>query len=413
MHTSKKLAIILALPFFCFFNQTSVAKTAENFGEMFTKGDIAIDLRYRIEHVDQVGNFDDTALASTLRTKLSFKSAVLSGFQFFVEGENNLAIGNDRYNSTVNSKGEYPIIADPQSTELNQAWLGFKSEKFAIQGGRQGINLGTQRFVGTVGWRQNDQTYDSVTTSVTPIEKLSVTYGYIWNVNRIFSHKHPLGDLKTDTHVVYAIYSGLPYLKVAVHALLIDLDNPAVFGLSSSTYGLRLSGDAALSDQLKLSYAAAYSRQSDYGNNPNDYAANYWAASAGVSFAGFKLEAGFELLGSDGGTSFQTPLATLHKFNGFADKFLGTPANGLEDIYVSAAYTLPGDIPVLGKTVIKVIYHDFSSDIGGLNYGREVDWLIKKTFDKKYTVLIKGAHYTSKGFAANTDKIWFQVSAKF
>jgi hypothetical protein len=296
---------------------------------------------------------------------------------------------------------------------LNQAWLSFKTDKFSIQGGRQGINLGTQRFVGTVGWRQNDQTYDSVTTSVTPIDNLSVTYGYIWNVNRIFSHKHPLGDLKTDTHVVYATYKPSPLLQVAVHALLIDLDAPAAFGLSSATYGLRLSGKASVSDTVTLHYAAAYSRQTDHGDNPADYAADYWAASAAIAVAGFKFEAGYELLGSDDGVSFKTPLATLHKFNGFADQFLATPGDGLEDLYASAAYTLPEDVPVVGKLLIKIIYHDFSSDIGGQDYGDEVDWLIKKTFKKKYSILIKGAHYNSKGFKTDTDKIWFQLGAKF
>ena len=39
----------------------------------------------------------------------------------------------------------------------------------------------------------------------------------------------------------------------------------------------------------------------------------------------------------------QTPLATLHAFNGWADMFLTTPANGLQDLYFRASYTLPMD----------------------------------------------------------------------
>ena len=43
---------------------------------------------------------------------------------------------------------------------------------------------------------------------------------------------------------------------------------------------------------------------------------------------------GIEILANDKETSFATPLATLHKFNGFADQFLATPSQGLEDKFL-------------------------------------------------------------------------------
>jgi hypothetical protein len=43
---------------------------------------------------------------------------------------------------------------------------------------------------------------------------------------------------------------------------------------------------------------------------------------------------------------FTTPLATLHKFQGWADKFLTTPVNGLADLYVNAGYTRKGVGPL-------------------------------------------------------------------
>ena len=49
---------------------------------------------------------------------------------------------------------------------------------------------------------------------------------------------------------------------------------------------------------------------------------------------GWRIGGGYEVLGADDGaalTSFQTPLATLHKFQGWADKFLTTPPNGIRE----------------------------------------------------------------------------------
>ena len=60
--------------------------------------------------------------------------------------------------------------------------------------------------------------------------------------------------------------------------------------------------------------------------------------SLSKSFAGMTGSVGFESLGSDDGVmGFRTPLATLHKFQGTADKFLVTPPGGLEDAFVGVA----------------------------------------------------------------------------
>src|SRR3546814_19210362 len=78
------------------------------------------------------------------------------------------------------------------------------------------------------------------------------------------------------------------------------------------------------------------------------YSADFVTAELGLDVAAFKLTGGYELLGSDGGATgiaggfaFQTPFATLHKFNGWADKFLTTPGTGIQDYYAGVAYTVP------------------------------------------------------------------------
>jgi hypothetical protein len=124
------------------------------------------------------------------------------------------------------------------------------------------------------------------------------------------------------------------------------------------------------------------------------------------------LKAGYELLGSDDGAyGFSTPLATLHKFNGWADQFLGTPGAGLEDVYVSLVTKIMG-----GKFVIT--YHDFSADdsAGADDLGDEIDVLYAKKFGKKVSGGIKYASY-SAGDASfgkvDTDKLWIWLSTGF
>ena len=118
------------------------------------------------------------------------------------------------------------------------------------------------------------------------------------------------------------------------------------------------------------------------------------------------LKAGWERLGAGRGRAFQTPLATLHAFNGWADKFLVTPVNGLRDTYVSAQRGIE-----LGgrKGKWEVAYHDFRADHGGSGYGRELDASLGVTLRPGFDVLAKLADYDSDGFARDTRKLWLQA----
>ncbi len=387
------------------------AAAAQDTGNFLQDGDAGLDLRYRLELVDQDG-FSKKAAASTLLTKIWYKTGDLHGFSAYLEGTNTTVLGQDTYNNTVNGNITRPVVADPDTTELNQAYIQYKNDYFTLKGGRQGINLDNQRFVGTVGFRQNDQTYDAVAAIATPTKDLTAVYGYVWNVNRIFGEDHPFGNLDTNTHVFNLSYKGFEFANITAYALLIDLNDAPVYGLSSSTFGVRLTGKSSVSDGLKLGYELEYASQSDYKDNPNDFSADCWNGSVSVTAGALTGQIGYELLGSDNGVAFQTPLATLHAFNGWADKFLATPANGLEDINVSLAYKVPGD-GALGGMLFKAVYHDFSSDTGGISYGNEIDFLVTKKINKYLTASVKAAFYNADEFATDTDKIWFTLQAKF
>ena len=389
------------------------ADEAASFVDAIMNGKASVNFRYRAESVDQAG-FAEDALASTLRTKLKYKTGVFQGFSAVLEFDNVTQIGNDEYNSTINGVFSRPVVADPEITEVNQAYIAYTGiENTTLLAGRTALNMDNQRFIGTVGWRQNDQTWDMAGIISKPVDGLTLTGGYVWNVNRIFGDEHPFGDLDTNTFILNAKFSGFDLGNLTAYGLFIDLNDAPVFALSSQTLGIRFDGKTKLGGgDVTALYEAEFATQSDYKDSPLDYSAQYYHLSAGLSANGFTGKIGYEVLGSDNGVgSFQTPLATLHKFNGWADKFLGTPAGGLEDFYGVLSYKVGADGPLKGLK-FDAIYHDFSADIGG-DYGSEIDLQVSKKIGKHYYAGLKFADYSSDGFSVDTQKLWLTIGTNY
>lgn len=389
------------------------AGEVDNLGDAIAGGDVDLDFRYRLELVDQTG-IAKNATASTMRTRLGYTTQSYKGLSGFVQFENVTSLGAQNYNSTTNGNTLYPVVVDPTSTELNQAYLKFDvGNGLAIKGGREGINLGNQRFIGTVGWRQNDQTYDNVNISYSNPQGFTVFLAHVWQINRIFSHNSTQGQLDTNTHLIHASYDIKKMGKISAYGYLVDMDSPAFYGFSRNTYGARIEGSPEVSKGIKFNYELEYAKQSEAGMNPATFSADYYHIAGGIAANGFSATAGIESLGADNGVSFATPLATLHKFNGWADKFLGTPATGLKDVYVKLGWKTPESMGGLAGISVMAFYHDFSSTVGNVDYGSEIDWQIAKPFMKRYSLTIKGAHYNANSFATDTNKIWFMLTAKF
>ncbi|MDA0225917.1 MAG: hypothetical protein O2975_07350, partial [Proteobacteria bacterium] len=384
----------------------SIAPAAESadLGAALIGGTFWADARYRIEHVDQ-NNALRNATASTLRIRPGYESGAYRGFSVLLEAESVLAIGNDDYNSTVNGKTARSVVADPEATEINRAQLGyagFPSTKLVY--GRQRLILDNSRFVGNVGWRQNEQTYDAFTLVNASLPNTRVTAGYLWNVNRVFSDKHPAGNFKMDSPILNIHYSGWALGQLTGYAYLLDFANTPT--ASTSTFGLRFSGARALSGTTKLQYTVEGARQRDYKDNPARFRLDYHRLEAGLAWPALRITLGEERLAGNGTVGFQTPLATLHAMNGWADVFLTTPATGLKDRSLSIGAT------ALGIKWLAVA-HRFRADRGGARYGTEWDLQAVKTFGKDWTVGLKIAHYNARTFSVDTDKAWAWVETKF
>lgn len=381
-------------------------------------GTIKLSFRYRFEFVDEDG-FDDDAYANTLKSRLTFAPQLNEDWGVLVEFDDVRQLFADRsYNDTRNGRTNRPGVFDPEGTDLNQALVRYTGiDNTALIFGRQRINRGDQRYIGGVGWRQNEQTYDSVSAAYGEEGPFQAFYSYVFQVNRIFGPDSgtPAKDLDSNTHLLDARYSFSKALNLSGYTYLIDLDTDA---FSNWTTGIRVDGNAAVSDDLKLSYVAEYAYQEDYADNPVSYDASYYLLQGGVGFSIVDLAVGYEVLGSnsDAGSAFRTPLATLHKFQGWADRFVGVSSNGsyaaalggsgIEDFYISAAANF-----LHGRFAI--VYHDFEAETGGGSWGEEWDASAKWGLGDHYGLLLKLASYDADDFATDQTKFWVQLTADF
>lgn len=361
-------------------------------------GTASVDFRLRYEAVDQDNALKD-ASALTLRTKANFKTKVSNGFYGFVEVENSLALVDD-YNNTNGDGVGYSVVADPETTEVDQAYVGYKADKVDVKVGRQVITMDNHRFVGHVGWRQDKQTFDAITATYNASEKLKLSYGYINKRNRIFADEK---DIDSKDHLLNAQFKTSAG-TITGYGYLLEVDNGTDNALD--TFGVRFAGKAS-----GFGYTLEAATQTNETGGM-EYDTTYLLAEASKVFEGIKVTAGYELLGSDNGVGFATPLATLHKFNGWADQFLGTPGVGLADLYIGAAGKAAG-----GKWA--VTFHSYSADESTAavdDLGSEINALYATKIAGKYPLGVKVASYSAGDDAAgkvDTTKLWIWTGVSF
>lgn len=401
--------------------QPALAAPAPKWGDpVNVSDDLTIDPivagRLRYEDVDQSAT-EAQAVTMRLRAGAEFR---MGQFAILAEAEGTLALADD-YNAfpfiiaDQQRRPQYSVVPDPMNVELNRLQFQYKLPTATFTLGRQRINLDDQRWVGSVGWRQNEQTFDAVRGEA-KVGPVTLDGTYAIGQRTVFGiDAGPRQAYQGEFFFGGAGVKAGP-VNLKAFAYLLDYDDAFFVANSSKTFGLRATAAVPLSPATRLNLAGSYARQSDYGGNPFDYSADYIAAEAGISFKALTLAAGYEKLGSDasaapGGRALQTPMATLHKFNGWADVFLTTPNAGLQDLYASVAYEFDG-VKALPGLNAAAAYHSYDSDIGGLDYGDE--WNASLGFKLgPVGLLAKYASYGAKGFGVDTDKFWLQAEFAF
>lgn len=390
------VALLVVLPSFV---------SAQGITDALTGGSTSVNLRLRYEDVQQDNAVDD-ATALTLRSSLLYNSESYKGFSATVGVEDVRIVGGmDKYTvgPTGFNLGSYSVIADPESTELDQGFLNYSNGGLNVRAGRQVITLDNHRFVGSVAWRQDWQVYDAVKADYAVSDKLKLSYAFLDKRNRIFADE---ADIDSKDHLFQAVYDSSIGSLVAYSYLLENENMPTN---SLDTYGIRLTGSRKLGD-YDATYLAEYASQESEALGA-DFDASYFVVEGGLTFSGLTTKLGYESLGSDGGAyGFATPLATLHAFNGWADMFLGTPAQGLTDLYINISGKAGGGTWL-------ATFHDYNAEDSapGLDdFGSEFNLQYVKPLGSNYTAGIKFANYSEGDLAAKADTqklwIWFQIS---
>jgi hypothetical protein len=376
-------------------------------------GKAVLELRYRFESVEQADKAA-TAGANTLRLRLNLATADLHGFSAFAEADHVQVLGGEHHDDTRNGRSAYPVVADPAGSDLNQAWLQYEGARGTrLRVGRQRLNLDGERFIGSVGWRQNEQTYDALRIETKAVSGVAANYIHVDRVRRVFGPDpgSPPEELDGRGHLLNVKLYALPVGAITLYGYALDFDDAPRF--SSETAGGRYDGSRAIGEDWQFGWALEYARQRDAGANPADVDAYYNLVELRLRHGSAGLAAGRELLSGERGTftaadnpAFQTPLATLHKWQGWSDKFLTTPPAGIEDSYIGIQAKWAG---WNGQAA----WHVFSAEATSFDYGTELNLSLSRKFAERYELLIKFADYDADGLFVDTRKIWMQLSAAF
>ena len=393
--------ITLPLLFTVFFS-TKPAISNATLTDATTDGKLHFSLRYRYEHVDDerlsgAAVSLKNANASTLRAYLGYATGSFHDFSAMLGLEAVTKVGGGDFNNGSNRQTRFAAVVDPSGIELDQAFLNYTGIKDTrVKLGRQYITYRKapfHRYIGTILWRQNWQTSDAITVTNHTFPDTRINYAYVWDINRIFGRDapEPLSNFNSDSHLINIQYGGLPAGKLEVYGYLLDFDNAT--GFSTQTYGVRFHGKRKLANHVDALYTVEHARQSDYAGNTLDIDADYFLGEIGASLRldevidSITLKFGYERLSGEGGADrFVTILGTNHAFQGWADRFLVTPGDGIEDFIVTAVMKIKG-------ANLVAAYHDIGSDNMGYDYGSELDLQISKTFKKHYTLGLKYAAY--------------------
>lgn len=456
-NTSRKLLAlaILAAPV--------MQVAADEVVDALMKSKVTGNFRLRHESVDLKSTTVKDADALTLRSRVGIETAPLSGFTALVEFENTQVM-NSQDHYAPESAG-YAAIVDPAVTEVNRAYVRYRGvPKLDLGLGRQRIALDNQRFVGSVSWRQDEQTFDAFTASYAGVPDWNFYYAFINKVNGIadagvVSNNVYNFDIDSADSLFNVAYTGLVFGKLSAYYYQLNNEeratqirnlgtdantlNPTLRYRSNDTAGARFDGFYLLPITLpvRLLYTAEYAQQQygDYRGPANiskvDYDTTYSLVDLGVGYASpvgmLSARVAQETLGSDTtrlGTGlqmqgFQTPYATKHAFNGWVDMFLNTPQGGLEDQYATVA----ADLQPYGVKLMAV-YHKYSEvdgpagAVGPRNFGTEWNFQALKQFGANYTLGVKYGNYkadsevaTLIGTTANVDtkKLWLWGELNF
>lgn len=393
---------------------------ASSLSEAITDGKFKADFRLRYENVNQDGK-SETGEAFTLRSLIGYETKAFHGFSVNAEVYG-VSPFNDHYNdikkgNPTNSRKIYPAIADPEDYDFHQLYLQWANTENTVKLGRQGMILDNWRFVGDVRFRQNWAVFNGLSFMNKSLPNTTINLAHYEQVKQVTTI---IED--ADIEIANVKYAITTTTSVTGYGYLIDWNGRSLEPTSTQTYGARLDGNQKLNDSLKVLYTAEYAKQDDYKEGSDLIDNYYYRVGAGAGYGDWFVRVDQEKLSSNtDNKAFQTPLGTNHLFQGWADVFLTTPNEGIEDTMIIAGGKLMG-------ATIKTEYHWINSDrnfakVGGGTgdkYGTEFDLGVYYKFTKEISGSLEYANFKEDDEYKNTasrkrdiEKIWLTAIYNF
>ena len=364
-----------------------------------------VDIRLRYEFADIDGL--DPAHALTIRERVGFKTKAWNGFSLLAEGEFTQSAIDDYHGGAPGVDPFDPrnsVIADPDNEELNQAYLQYAGFDTTVKLGRQRIIYDNAAFIGNVGWRQNEQTYDAISLTNTSVPGLTLNYAYIDQVNRVFGEDATgiFENAPAEIHLLNASYAGINGLTLGGYMYLMEFEDAGSTGWDNDTFGISAKSSLA---GLALYGELAYQDKAGPLNNEEGLYAHITATK---TFGTQSLTVGIEHL--DAGV--QTPLATLHAFNGYADatdaRRLAGTHGGLTDTYASYM------VPIFWGMKWTNSAHIFGDNAISTDLGFGFDSVLVKKFDDHFTAIAKLGYFdTSDALYKSTTRASVELNYTF
>jgi hypothetical protein len=406
--------------------------SAGTISDAVAAGRLLLEMRARFEYVDQTktATLTDNAQAYTLRTRLGWETGDWNNLRALVEFEDVRLIGPERYAVNVPgattpplngaNKAKYPLVNDPEVTELNRLQLTWTpSAAFSGILGRQRIIYDDQRFVGNVGWRQDEQTFDAVRLDA-GWKRFKLSYAYVNRVNRILGEEK---DWNSDSHLANLTWSPAEQLRLEAFVYALDFSNSRPN--TTLTRGVRASGKSWVG-LYQLAYNGSWARQSDYHHATAPFTLDYWSADLAGTFDIYTAKVAYEQLNGNGTRGFSTPLGTTHLFQGWADAWVmplgGNKSfvDGIKDFNFTVNVKPRLKLPYFFNTDILVRYHHFGDQLTGVHLAHEWDAQFLAAITPKLTAGLKFAAFervdtVPRGTATpppSRTKVWFTLEYK-
>ena len=365
-------------------------------------------LRFWVANASDAG----ASQAFSLGARLGYLTQDFRGFQAFIEGNHVEVFTPNDFFDGVNDNTDLTLVADVEQTELNQAWVQYgrsrKDFEFNLRAGRQATAAIDQRFIGSSGSRQGEQTFDAIAfaSRFGADRRVSFEYGYIDKVQRIFDVDAL--DYKSDSHTLRLGYVSDGIGTLSAFALLLDLKDSAP-ELSNQTYGISVDQRRVASDRVSVVYSLGFAVQADYGSNPTDYSAASVYAEGGAAIPDLGIvSVGYELSGSDeGDASFQYSLTTGKRIHRLSDTFITTPDDGLEDFFVN--YELPSSPSGL---MGELNFHYYRSEEDGRDLGTEYNLNLTKLLSPNLSATLLASYFDTSS-AANPNLFLANLELNF